>query len=96
MVKQRPDIGAAVSASPAGKLGLEIGQPDIIVPTASLDHDRMRIVIIAAIDDEPGRAGLPHFSDRDFLFAWHPALYHEQKAKCRVALVLRGVVCSRL
>jgi hypothetical protein len=27
----------------------------------------MRTVIIAAIDDEPGRAGLPHFSDGDFL-----------------------------
>jgi len=41
-------------SSQAGKLGLEIGQPDIIVPTVSLDHDRMRTVIIAAIDEEPG------------------------------------------
>jgi hypothetical protein len=70
LLKERPDIGAAVTASPAGKLGLEIGQPDIIGPAASLDHDRMRTVIIAAVD-EPGRAGLAHFPDGDFLFAWH-------------------------
>ena len=60
--KQRPDIGAAVTASPAGKLGFEIRQPDIIGPTASVDHDRMRAVIIAAIDDEPGGAGLSHLA----------------------------------
>jgi len=27
--------------------------------------------IFAAIDDEPGGAGLPHFSDGDFPLPWH-------------------------
>jgi len=71
MLKQRPDIGAAVAASLADKQRLEIREPNVIGPTVSVDHDRMRTVIIAAVDDEPGRAGLAHFADRDFLLAWH-------------------------
>jgi hypothetical protein len=39
-LKQRPDIGPAVAASPAGKLRLEIREPDIIGPAASLDLSR--------------------------------------------------------
>jgi hypothetical protein len=62
-LEQRPEIGPAVAASPAGKLGLEIRQLDIIGPAMSLDHDGMRALVIAAINDEPGRAGLPHFSE---------------------------------
>jgi hypothetical protein len=30
MFKERSDVGAAVTISPAGELGLEIGKPDVI------------------------------------------------------------------
>jgi hypothetical protein len=70
-LKPRPDIGAAVAASPAGKLRIEIRQPDIIGQRLASITTGMRTVIIAAEHDEPGRAGPAHFSDRDFLSPWH-------------------------
>jgi hypothetical protein len=44
----------------------------------------MRTVIIAAVDDEPGRAGLPHFPDRNLLSACH-----ERRLK-RIGVKLAG------
>jgi hypothetical protein len=67
----RPDIGTAVAASPTGELRLEIGKPDMIGPAIGIDDDRMRTPVIAAVDQKPGRAGLPHFPDRDLLGACH-------------------------
>jgi len=43
----------------------------MIGPAASVGRDRLRAVIIAVIGDEPGRAGLPHFSNGDLLSARH-------------------------
>jgi hypothetical protein len=50
----------------------------------------MRTVIVPAIDDEPGRAGLPYFSDGDFLSA-----RHEQRSKrARFKLVGYANTCG--
>ena len=67
--KQRPDIGAAVTADRAGEEILQIRGPEVTGPKVRIHCDRMRAAIIAAIDDEPG--GLPHFSDGDFALPWH-------------------------
>jgi hypothetical protein len=40
----------------------------MIGPTIGVDHDRMRAFVIGAVDEKPGRAGLPHFAESDFLF----------------------------
>ena len=53
-LKQRPDIGAPVTASPAGKLRFEIGQPDTIGTAVSLEYNGMSALVIAAEDDELG------------------------------------------
>ena len=42
LLKQGPDIGAAEAADLAGEFRLQIGEPDVIGPTLSTDHDRMR------------------------------------------------------
>src|ERR1700687_3454999 len=52
-LKRRPDIAAVVSASLTGELRLQIGQPDVIRPVLSIDHDRMRAAIVGAIDHNP-------------------------------------------
>ena len=58
-----PDIGAAVTADRADEEILQIRGPEVTGPKVRIHCDRMRTAIIAAIDDEPGGAGLPHFSD---------------------------------
>jgi hypothetical protein len=73
-----------MAASLADEQRLEIGQSDSIRPAASVDHDRMRAFVIAAVDDEPGRARLAHLSDGDFLSA-----RHEQRSK-RTRVKLAG------
>jgi hypothetical protein len=63
VLEERPDIGAAVAADLTGEPRLQVRQSSVVTPTASVDHDGMRTTIIAAIDDEPGRARLPHFTE---------------------------------
>jgi hypothetical protein len=46
--EQRSDIGPAVAAGTAGKLGLEIRQPHVVGPALGADDDRMRPLVIAA------------------------------------------------
>ncbi|MEH2557574.1 hypothetical protein V1286_005103 [Bradyrhizobium algeriense] len=36
-VREGPDIGAAVTACPAGELGLEVGKPNVVTPLAGVD-----------------------------------------------------------
>jgi hypothetical protein len=57
------------AANLTGKSRLQIGQAHVIAPAAGVDHDRMRALVVGAVDDEPGRAGLPHFSEGDLLRA---------------------------
>jgi hypothetical protein len=71
LLKQGPDIGAAVAADPASKLRLEVRQANAIAPAGGIHDDRMRARVVAAVDQEPGRAGPPHFPECDFPFALH-------------------------
>jgi hypothetical protein len=71
MLKERPDVCAPMAANLTGKPRLKVRQADVIAPAAGVDHDGMRALIVGAIDDEPGGAGLPHFSEGDLLFALH-------------------------
>jgi hypothetical protein len=56
---------------PAGELGLQIGKPNVVTPSAGVDHNGMRALVIGTVDDEPGMAGFSHFYQRDFLSALH-------------------------
>jgi hypothetical protein len=58
-----------VTASLTRELGLKIGKPNVATPSAGVDHDWMRALVIAAVDDEPGRARLAHFPESDFPLA---------------------------
>jgi hypothetical protein len=71
VLEERPDIGAAVAADLTGEPRLQVRQSSVVTPTASVDHDRMRALVIAAVDDESARAGLAHFTERYFLLARH-------------------------
>jgi hypothetical protein len=71
MFKERPDIGAAVAACPAGELGLQIGKPNVVTRSAGVDDNGMCALVIGTVNNEPGRARLPHFPEGDFLSALH-------------------------
>jgi hypothetical protein len=56
---------------------LQIGEPDVIGPKLRADYDRVRALVVSAIDDEQLRAaGRPHFPEGDFLLSlhWRPIL----------------------
>jgi hypothetical protein len=80
------DIGAAVAASLADKHGLKIGQPDIIGPAIGSDLDRMGAFVVAAVDQQPARAGVAHFSKSDFLLACHQCDFASNLAKLKTGL----------
>jgi hypothetical protein len=83
--KQRSNIGPAVTAGPTEELRLEVGQPDVVRPLAGVDRDRMGAAKVLAIDQQPGRAGLPHFPESDFLFTHadprHWSMAHQSAAR---------------
>ena len=60
-----------MAANLTGKSRLQAGQAHVISPAAGVDHDGVRALVVGATDDEPGRTGLPHFSDGDLLLALH-------------------------
>ncbi len=62
-----------VAAGLAGKAWLQVGQPDAITPAIGIDHDGVRAPVVAAVDEQPARAGRPHFPESDFLFAHGPS-----------------------
>ena len=43
----------------------------MIRPAARVNLDMVCAFKVGAIDQQPPRAGCPHFAQRDFLFAWH-------------------------
>ena len=63
----RPHVGAAMAASRADEQGLQIGQPQALGPAVSVDHDRMRALVVAAQHMEPASAGPPHLPEGDCL-----------------------------
>jgi hypothetical protein len=75
-VREGPDIGAAVTACPAGELGLEVGKPNVVTPLAGVDTTEC--ALFGAIDEKPGRAGLAHFPERDFLGSCHEPYVSEK------------------
>ena len=43
-----------MAASLTGELGLKVRQPHVIALTASIDHNGMSALVVAAINEEPG------------------------------------------
>ena len=64
LLKQRPDIGAAMTAGLAEKQRFKVRKPDAIGPAIGGDNDGMRTFVIAAIEDEQGRAPVSRISPR--------------------------------
>ena len=50
---------------------LQIRYANVAAAWFSVDQNGMRTLVIAEVDDEPGRAELPHFLEGDFLSAPH-------------------------
>jgi hypothetical protein len=69
--EERANIGAATAAGTAGKFRLQVGQAHIIAPAIGIHDDRVSASIVAAIDQQSARAGLPHFPESDLLLALH-------------------------
>jgi hypothetical protein len=74
VLERGPDVGTPMAANLTGKPRLKVRQADVIAPAAGVDHDGMRALIVGAIDDEPGGAGLPHFSEGYLLLAVHGSM----------------------
>jgi hypothetical protein len=62
----RPHIRAALAASRASEVGLDVGQPNIIASAASVGLDVVAASVIAAIDQHIANAGLAHLAEGDF------------------------------
>ena len=78
-LEHRPDVGASVPARLTGELRFKIGYPDVIRPGVPVDRYRMGAAKVLAKDQQPGRAGLPHFPESDFLFT-HASPRHGAEA----------------
>jgi hypothetical protein len=96
MLKERPDIGATTTADLAGKLRLEIRQANVIAPAIGIHDDRMRALVIGAIDEQPARAGLPHFPEGDFLVALHGSQYGAQIRYSTRTIAARNAIPSQI
>jgi hypothetical protein len=55
-IEIRPDVGTALAARRAGEPIFKIGQPDIVGPLVGDHADRMRALVIGAIDQEIAHA----------------------------------------
>jgi hypothetical protein len=60
--KERTDSGILMAADLTGESWLQIR--DVIGPTLGTDHNRLRALVVAAVDDEPAWTGLAHFPVR--------------------------------
>jgi hypothetical protein len=67
LLKERPNVGAAVTASRADEPGLKIRQPNVITPLLGI-HDDV-VSAMRAMDKEPARAARAHFTERYLLFS---------------------------
>jgi|SRR5882672_1361148 len=58
----RPNVGTPMAANLTGELRLKVGQAHMIRLAFRVNHDRMRALVVAAVDKKPARAaGRPHF-----------------------------------
>ena len=62
-----PDVRTGVAAGRTDKGGLDVGQPDVIRPSISIEGDGMPAAIIAAIDQHAAHAGGAHLGKGDLL-----------------------------
>jgi len=70
-VEVRSNVRASLAASPAGKPGLDVGQPYLVRPAIGEGSRRMAALVIATIDQHTPDAAFAHLSERDFQLALH-------------------------
>jgi hypothetical protein len=66
-VEIRADISASLAANLAGESGLDIGQPNVILPLVAADRGPMAALVIRATDQQTAYTGSAHFGEGDFL-----------------------------
>jgi hypothetical protein len=71
----RPDVGAAIAAGLADEQGLDIGQADLVGPSAGVNRCRVAALEVRAVDQDAVNAHLAHLAEGDFLGA---ALHDER------------------
>jgi hypothetical protein len=54
---------------------LDVEQAHVVRSAVGVGRGRVAAPVVAAIGDEPGRARLPHFSERDLLLALYRSAY---------------------
>jgi hypothetical protein len=74
-LEQGPYVGARAAADRACKLGLQVGQANVVAPLLSGYDERVTAFVIAAVDEQPTRTGLSPFPERDFLRPLHRAQF---------------------
>jgi hypothetical protein len=62
-IKVRPDIRAAAPASLAGESGLQIRQPNLIRPTASVDLDPVYALVVGAVNEKAANPHRAYFAE---------------------------------
>ena len=71
-LEERPDISSSMAASSTNELWLKIGEAHIIRPALGVDDDRMRALMVAAINDQKARTvARSHLPKSDFLWVLH-------------------------
>jgi hypothetical protein len=59
----------------------DVEQAHVVRSAVGVGRGRVAAPVVAAIDDEPGRARLPHFSERDLLLALYRSAYSTGRGK---------------
>jgi hypothetical protein len=60
MLEERPDVVARVPADLARKLRLEVRKANLIAPAICIHDHKVSALVIAALDQQPGRVGVPY------------------------------------
>jgi hypothetical protein len=68
-IEIRPHVGTALAADLADETMLNVGQTKVVGPWVAADRDRMRALIVGAIDQDAAHAALAHFSEGDLVRA---------------------------
>ena len=56
-------------------IGSRSEHANVVAPAAGVDHNGIRALVVATVDEEPGRGGPPHFSESDLVSALHGAQF---------------------
>jgi hypothetical protein len=68
----RSDVGAAAIAGPANELTLDVGKPDLVLPSIGAELDQKAATIVRAIDQQTANAGSAH--SPNVIFSGRPAM----------------------